>query len=490
VTLRGLPSGRVLHRLAPGVALPTTPREDGRRMGLSSDGRSLAVVQSATNCVDIFSFETGERLLRVAPGVSARNTTWSRDDALLGVASMGGLIQVWDTRTGELRHSFPQINDAARCVAFHPREPLLAAVSPQRNLTLRHRLTGRLLAEAPVDAADVSFNEDGSRLGPVWMGGQIGWLETSVSPCFRSVSIGSPHTPYWHASFSPDGGVLAACAHNGLTFIDTATLAPLAVRTNRTLFYASFDPAGFIWTIDNAGVHRWRPNLSASLDLKLRKIETRWPGSEWRSLDFSADCRWMAGANRQMNRLVVTPLQSSTNQIRVGPHLGARWAAVDREARHAVTSSLADNRLKIWDVARNRMCLDLPCGGYAGRAAFSPDGRWLTTLGEEGLLWSVGQWTNAVATLFSPGETALGDGVFSADNRWLAVVANLREIHLFDVASARRVALFQAPESPGIQAIALSPDGRWLIALCREGWLQRWDLAGLRRELAALSLEW
>ena len=144
----------------------------------------------------------------------------------------------------------------------------------------------------------------------------------------------------------------------------------------------------------------------------------------------------------------------------------------------------------MWDVLSNQLCFEVSAGGYLGRAAFSPDGRWLATLGEEGLLWSVGRWTNAAATLFPSGETGLGDGVFSADSRWLAVVANLREIHLFDVASARRVARFQAPESLGIQTLALSPDGRWLVALCKEGWLQRWDLDGLRQELAALHLGW
>ena len=191
-----------------------------------------------------------------------------------------------------------------------------------------------------------------------------------------------------------------------------------------------------------------------------------------------------------MSRLVVAPLQASTNQMLVGPHRGARSATIDRDARHGVTGSLGDKQLKVWDVAQNRMLLDLSAGGHTGCAAFSPDGRWLATLGEEGLLWTVGQWTNAAATLFASGETGLGDGVFSADSRWLAVVANLREIHLFDVASARRVALFQAPEPLGIQALALSPDGRWLVTLCNEGWLQRWDLAELRRDLARLDLEW
>jgi WD40 repeat protein len=490
VTLRDLPSGLVVHRLATDWASPATPTSDSRRMSLSSDGSRLAVVRARTNCVEVFSFETGERLLRVAEGMGAKNTAWSRDDALLAVTCQNGPIQVWDTRTGELRHFFPQGNAAARCVAFHPRAPLLAAVSPLRSLTLRDRLTGRLLVEAPVDAADVAFSDDGSRLGPVWMGGQIGWLETSLTSCFRKVPVGNPQSPYGHVSFNPDGSALSVCSRQQLAVLDSRTLTPMTVITNRTVMFARFDPVGFLWTIDGSGVHRWRPTLNRSLELKLQKSETRWPGAEWRWLDFSADGQWMAAANRQMNRLVMSPLANPTNQIQVGRHRSPRIATLDRSARHVVSGSLSDKGLKLWDVERNQLLLDLPAGGHTGSAAFSPDGRRLATFGEEGLLWSVGQWTNAAATLFPSGETGLGDGVFSADSRWLAVVANLGEIHLFEVASARRVALFQAPESLSILALALSPDGRWLVALCQEGWLQSWDLVALRQELAPLKLDW
>lgn len=490
VTLRELPSGAVRFRLAAGLALPTTPTTDARRLSLSNDGRRVAVVQARTNCVDVFSFQTGERVLRVAGGMEPKNTAWSRDDTLLAVACGSGSIQVWDARTGELQHHFGQGNAAARCLAFHPRAALLAEVSPQRSLTLRRLITGRLLAEVSVDASDVVFNDDGSRLGPVWMGGQIGWLETTVSSCFRTLSVGNPQSPYWHVSFSPEGGVLAVCSRQEMAVLDVATLTSVAGMTNRSLMFARFDPLGFLWTLDAGGVHRWRPGVNGSLDLALSKMETRWTGREWRWLDFSADGRWMAAASRDLSRLVVSPLSSGTNLLRVGPHRGARMVALDRVGRHAVSGSLDDKRLKVWDVAENRLLVDLPAGGRTGGAAFSPDGRWLATLGEEGHLWSVGRWTNAAATLFPSGETGLGDGVFSADSRWLAVVANLREIHFFDVTSARRLAVFQAPDALGVQALALSPDGRWIVALCQDGWLQRWDLRELRRELVPLDLGW
>jgi WD40 repeat protein len=459
-------------------------------MSLSSDGSRLAVVRASPNSVEVFSFETGERLLRVAEGLGAKNTAWGQDDTLLAVTCPNGPIQIWDTRTGELRHFFPQGNAAARCVVFHPRAPLLAAVSPLRSLAIREHLTGRPLVEAPVDAADVAFSGDGSRLGPVWMGGQIGWLETSLTSCFRKVPMNNPQSPYGHVSFNRDGTALSVCSRQQLAVLDIRTLTPMTVITNRSLSFARFDPVGFLWTIDGLGVHRWRSTLNRSLGLRLQKSETRWPGAEWRWLDFSADGQWMIAANRQMNRLVMAPLSNSTNQIQVGRHRFPRLAALDRSARHVVSGSLSDKGLKVWNVEENQLLLDLPAGGNTGSAAFSPDGRWLATFGEEGQLWSVGRWTNAAATLFPSGETVLGEGVFSADNRWLAVVANLGEIHLFEVASARRVALFQAPESLGILALALSPDGRWLVAFCQEGWLQRWDLAALRGELAPLKLDW
>lgn len=490
VSLRELPDGRVRHRLSPGSALPTTPTMDARRLGLSSDGRRLAVVQAMTNCVDVFDFASGTRLLRVAQGASAKNVTWSGDDTLLGVACQAGPIQVWDLRTGDLDRTYQEGNDAFRCLAFHPREPWFAAVSPQNHLDLRQRLTGRLLAEAPVDANKVAFDPDGSRLGPVWMGGQVGWLETRRSENFRSISVGSPQTPSWHVSFSPNGRTLAVCSRNELTLLDPGSLTPLAAMTNRAFYFAGFDRAGFLWTTDPAGVHRWQPNLNRPGDPKWRKLETRWRGPEWRSLAFSSDGKWLAGANRSLGRLTVAPLRSSTNAIAVGVHPGARWTALDRAGRLAVTANSENRRLKVWTVADSTLLLEVAAGGNGGRAAFSPDGRWLATFGEEGLLWTVGQWTNAAATLFPSGETGLGEAAFSADSRWLAVVVNLREIHLFATATAQRVAVFRAPEALGILAISLSPDGRWLVALCHEGRLQRWDLAALRRDLASRGLDW
>jgi serine/threonine protein kinase/WD40 repeat protein len=488
VTLRELPSGRVLHELPAGVAHPFAPTGNSRRMGLSFDGSRLAVVQSLTNCVDVLDFKSRERQWRLAVGASARTVMWSPDDSHLGVSCQAGPVQVWDARSGELRHTFAHGPDGAQGLSFHPVKPWLAAASPNRRLALLQPVTGQRLAELPVEARKISFDREGARLGPVWLGGQVGWLETSFSSSFRTVPIGSPATPFWYVSFTPDGRLLGACAHRELTFLNADTLEPLAVMTNRAFHYASFDGAGFLWTIDGAGVHRWRPAVGQSLGLSWSKLETRWRGAEWRSLAFSADEQSMAAANRQMAGLLVTSLSPSTNQMRIASHLGARWSALDRNARYGVTGSLDDKRLKVWDVKRNRMLLDLPAGGNGGRAAFSPDGRWLATLGDEGLLWSVDQWTNPAATLFPSGETGLGDGAFAADSGWLAVVANLREIHLFNVANARRVAVLPAPEALGIQAIALSPDGRWLVALCQEGRLQRWHLAALKTELAALGL--
>jgi signal transduction histidine kinase len=66
-------------------------------------------------------------------------------------------------------------------------------------------------------------------------------------------------------------------------------------------------------------------------------------------------------------------------------------------------------------------------------------------------------------------------------------------IRLYDVATARELATFVAPNAiaiGGVDSLGFSPDGRFLRALRRDGELIEWDIPVVRAELARIGLDW
>jgi hypothetical protein len=64
-----------------------------------------------------------------------------------------------------------------------------------------------------------------------------------------------------------------------------------------------------------------------------------------------------------------------------------------------------------------------------------------------------------------------------------------RMIHIRDVRSGKELARWQAHEAP-IRVLTFSPDGKFLVSGALDGTIKLWDLAFIRKELAALGLDW
>jgi WD40 repeat protein len=120
-----------------------------------------------------------------------------------------------------------------------------------------------------------------------------------------------------------------------------------------------------------------------------------------------------------------------------------------------------DHRLLLWDAATGEPCAPLPHPGIVPCLAYGPDGRWLVSGGDgDGRLrvWDVAA---ARARKEIPGPTGLLRSVIiSPDGRRVAATAydprNKHHLSVTDVTSGERV--FSAEG----EALAYSPDGRWL----------------------------
>lgn len=153
-----------------------------------------------------------------------------------------------------------------------------------------------------------------------------------------------------------------------------------------------------------------------------------------------------------------------------------------------LASGGADGMIRLWDLA-DRRALGPPLtshSGTVGSLAFSPGGRVLAATTSDGTvrLWDVRR-RQAYAAPLRPARTfaALISLAFSPDGRTLAVGSTDRTVHFYEVARRRyrAHALITAHRfgfgfgTPGIAALAWSPNGSVIATGSLDGMVELWD---------------
>lgn len=276
--------------------------------------------------------------------------------------------------------------------------------------------------------------------------------------------------------------------------------------------------------------------LTGSLDRTARLWDAASGENEQEFLDpvdgliavaMSPDGRFVAtGNNLGMTRLWDRKTGAEIHQFQ-----GSRSVAFSPDGRFLATGG-QDGAVRLWDLATGQEARRFAVADNAddatdrivGAIAFSPDGRYLLAGGRIAILWDIasgrelrrlaGDWLWASAVAFAPdgrralvgeqrrtpleplrahlwdvetGETlqqlvwrassvtAATEGVaFSPDGRWIATAGGLEAI-LWDAATGREIRRF-ARQAAAVNDMALSPDGRNLLAAGDDGIARLWDL--------------
>jgi WD40 repeat protein/serine/threonine protein kinase len=167
------------------------------------------------------------------------------------------------------------------------------------------------------------------------------------------------------------------------------------------------------------------------------------------------------------------------------PHPIKHSATVDRVAFSPDGRQMAticqDGTFQVRDTRTNRELYTLEkqtvllgSAGLCRGVAYSPDSRYLAVARHNGV---VRVWDAASGQLRQSFEGHKGPAwhvAFSPDNRTLASCGSDRSVRLWDVVSGKALRVF-AEHPAAVKGVAFRPDGRSVVAACDDGTVKVWD---------------
>ena len=308
--------------------------------------------------------------------------------------------------------------------------------------------------------------------------GELAKNQVNLPKIYRPlVHVSSEPFHYRRPSIRRDNRLLAVGSDRGVVFWDLARgvecgFLPV-IRTEQVIFEANGD----LLTGGRTGVDRW----AVQVDPAGGKLSIGPPRDllfVWRNGEIAKDHSGQIIARAGTN---TSDVQISGRLFRVEPHDECSYVAVSPDGEWLIAGSqrsgaqirrLSD-RLKVGDLPVSK-------GSYLN---FSPDGKWLLTGSPPCKVWASGTW----ALHRELGGTGL---CFAPDSRLLAVLDEGQLIRLVEVETGRVIARLESPGRAAVTSAVFSPDGARLVLVAEHSPVHVWDLRALRKELAAMGLDW
>lgn len=481
-----LPSMRVIREVSPyaGQEITTT----WAALSPSPDGRWLAAIRRNSRAVELIDL-TNNRATNLINEGRAVVVKWSPDSACLAVGTTARRVMVWEPASHRRIYTSNVLPGMPQRLALNVQHSLLAAGCEDGMLRFLDFLSPQPILEVPGEfSVTLSFNDEGTRLQPLFRNGTAGYLQLQPPRAYYETVVASTEASAAGCAFSADGRIVAVGTLTNVAFC-TALEGTVLTNTTWNINSVCFDPHEPAILVEGTrGLYRWSLPPRPTPEAVFAGVKQVLRGAGWRSFAYSQEGHFVA-ANVANNAAYGFDRHITNHLFTIGPHAGVEFTTVSPDGRWVVTGSEVDRQLRIWNTQEKREELSLP-GGMRPKAAFSPDGKWLATSGIGFELRETGNWRPVSVFRDQARAPVLGAGAFSPDGRMLAVVTDLRAIHLIDLPTLETLAVLRPPGATEIQAVRFSPDGTRLAAVGDAVRLRVWNLPALREQLAEFKLDW
>lgn len=217
-------------------------------VAISPDGQRIAWTKSVSgiDSVIITNLKSNDPPIElIEPRALVNTVSFGHTGQLLASAGFDGVIFVWDTHTGTVRHKFTEHSSSVHSVSMSPTANTLASGGDDHKVVLRDLDTGlvRILNSHADRVPSVAFSPDGRLLASCDSGGGVRLWNVRTGDLRKAYEF----EDRFHAlCFSPDGVTLAVGGEaKSVIFIDINTDKHSVLQEEPgAIFALAFGPVG------------------------------------------------------------------------------------------------------------------------------------------------------------------------------------------------------------------------------------------------------
>jgi WD40 repeat protein len=529
----------VKSRMVSSAGLPLAWSPDGRRLAaleVDSHRRAEAVLDHPDGArngevvdfgviVQNWDVTTRTELLTFSRKTSQylfEALAWSRDGKRLASAAKEGNIMVWEAATGKEIFTLPEdpngAEHSAACVVWSPDGQQLASTCPA-GTRFCDATTGREIRTLKGYRIQ-SWSPDGRRLYALSVDGSARIVDTKTLQELPCPKVGNTAHP---VTWSPDGRQLAAPTANTTTTVwDAVTGKVSLVLRGRAAGACVWNPDSRRLASAGGGITVWDTGMGCE-DVTLNGHMGEVTCTVW-----SPDSRHVASASR--DRTVRVWDVATAKQVRILPGYTEEVLAVAWSGDGTHLGSIERTGVvKVWDTRAWQPVATrtgLPAATGRAKLAWSADSRYLAGANGRGFgcgtqaevtVWEAGTWQPVFGpelvqapspevawsrvgqelaflsdgkllawqpgagekprTLSKPGDMVLDAVAWSPDDRWLAYTCESGySIRIRHASKEQNVRTLRG-HTDAVHAVAWSLDGRRLVSASDDGTVKVWDVS-------------